>query len=145
MTQPVCMRAIHQYHLILTEAAGYLCLWEHESALGRGIGQFKSCRVCVCVWLFKSMKGFRIRKRPFLRFESLDNEIGNFAFINFAQNYTVGRTIIWQQTKANLSTESRLKRWSRHPCQSQSPRSNRFFKRKMGKRNSFKKLVRNDN
>ena len=102
MTQPVCMRAIPQYHLILTKTARYLCLRGHESALCRGIGQFKSYKsilfaklklltyhlyatqfprppkpfksalsglwkICrVCVWLFKSMKGFRIQKRPLL-------------------------------------------------------------------------------
>ena len=89
------MRAIPQYQLILSETARFLCLWGHESALYRGIGQFKRCRVCVsvCAWLFQSMKGLRIRKRPFLRFESLDNEIRNLTFINFAQSYNVGRAI----------------------------------------------------
>ena len=132
MTQPVCMRAIHKYHLILTETARYLCLWGHVSALCRGIDQFRSYKsiffaklklltyhlcatqfpwppqpfqselsrlwkICrVCVLLFKSMKGFRMRKRPFLRFVSLDNKIRNLTFINFTQNYTVGRTIFWQ-------------------------------------------------
>ena len=47
-----------------------------------------------------------MRKRPFLRFVSLDNKIRNLTFIDFAQNYTVGRTIFWQENKANLSPES---------------------------------------
>ena len=38
MTQPEILK----HHVILTETARYLCLWRHESALYRGIGQFKS-------------------------------------------------------------------------------------------------------
>ena len=66
--------------------------------------------MCMCLTFQVDERFQNSKKAFFLRFESLDNEIGNFTFINFAQNYTVGRTIIWQQTKANLSTESRLKR-----------------------------------
>ena len=42
---------------------------------------------------FQVDERFQMRKRPFLRFVSLDNKIRNLTFINFSQNYTVGRTI----------------------------------------------------
>lgn len=42
MIQPFCMPEIRQYHLILTETDHRLCLRGHESALCRGMGQFKS-------------------------------------------------------------------------------------------------------
>ena len=136
------MREVRQYHLILTKTDPYLCSRGHESALCRGISQFKSFKsnllvkrelltyhlyatqfsrspqpfksdvsaawkIChVCVWLFMSMKGFRIQNMPFSCFVSSDDEIRNLNFINFVQTRTAIQAIIWLYNKVNWQQNS---------------------------------------
>ena len=45
---------------------------------------------------FQVDERFQNAKKAILRFVSLDNKIRNLTFINFAQNYTVGREIFWK-------------------------------------------------